>query len=83
MREDYIRRLVESDNPIKETWKILVELWNTNSGGDEYFRQEDAVSEFERELNNVFFEIYDYLYKQIAKSSFKFEAPLVLSLIHI
>ncbi len=78
LREDYIRRLVESDNPVKETWKILVELWNTNSGADEYFRQEDAVSEFERELNTVFFEIYDYLYKQIAKSSFKFETPLII-----
>lgn len=77
MREDYIIRLIETDDPVKETWKILVELWNADSGAG-YFRQEDAVSEFERELNNVFFEIYDYLYKQIARSSFKFETPLII-----
>ena len=78
MRDEYIRRLVESDDPITETWKILVDLWNTSSSGEAYFRQEDTVSEFEQELSNVFFEIYDYLYKQIAKSHFKIENPLII-----
>jgi len=78
LREDHIRRLVEADNPVEETWKILVELWNTNYGADEYFKQEDIVCEFERELSTVFFEIYDYLYEYIMKSSLKLETPLII-----
>jgi len=78
LRDEYIKRLVESDDPIKETWKILVDLWNTSYSGDAYFRQEDTICEFEQELSNVFFEIYDYLYKQIAKSYFKIENPLII-----
>ncbi len=78
LREEHIRRLVESDDPIKETWKILVDLWDTSFSGGAYFRQEDTISEFEWELNNTFFEIYDYLYEQMAKFPFKLENPIVI-----
>lgn len=78
MHEDFIRRLVEADDPISETWKILVELWDVNMDINEYFRQEDVASEFERELNSVFFEVYGYLYEQIKKASIKAKLPLII-----
>jgi len=78
LHEDQIRRLVEADDPIKEVWKILIELWNLNGDVKAYFRKEDSVSEFERELNNVFFEIYDYLFQNIKREPIKFELPLII-----
>ncbi|MCR8454633.1 MAG: hypothetical protein NDP13_06575 [Crenarchaeota archaeon] len=78
MREDYIKRLVETDDPIGEVWNILVELWDTRLPINEYFRQEDKVSEFERELSIIFFEIYDYLYNRMKGSPFRAEVPLII-----
>ena len=78
MREDHIRSLVEADDPIREIWKFLVELWSSNGDLEAYFRQEDSVSRFERELNNLFFEVYDYLYRHIRRSHFKLELPLII-----
>jgi len=76
MLEEHIKRLVECDDPIKEVWKILVELWRTDA--QEYFKQEDNASEFEWQLNRMFFEIYDYLQKQIENSTFRFDTPLII-----
>jgi hypothetical protein len=76
MLEDYIKRLVECDDPIKEIWSILVQLWRTDVS--EYFEQEYKVSEFEWQLNRIFFEVYDYLQKQIENTSFKFSTPLII-----
>lgn len=78
MREDYIKRLVEADDPIGEVWNILVELWDTRLPINEYFRQEDKVSEFERELSAIFFEIYDYLYNRMKSSPLRAEVPLII-----
>ena len=76
MREDCIKRLVECDDPIKEVWEILVELWRPNV--TEYFKQEDIASEFEWQLNRIFFEVYDYLQKQIEDATFRFDTPLII-----
>ena len=74
--EDYIKRLIESDDPIEETWKILIELWRVDE--PEYFRQEDVVSNFEWQLNRIFFEIYDYLKEQCERVTLKFTMPLII-----
>jgi hypothetical protein len=76
LREDHIKRLVECDDPIKEVWKILVESWRTDAS--DYFKQEDIVSEFEWQLNHIFFEIYDYLQKRIEEEPFRFATPLII-----
>jgi len=76
LREDYIKRLVECGDPIKEVWKILVELWRADV--PEYFKQEDIVSEFEWQLNRMFFEMYDYLQEQIEDATFRFDIPLII-----
>jgi hypothetical protein len=76
LHENYVKRLVECDDPIKEVWKILVDLWRTDV--PEYFKQEDIASDFERQLNHIFFEIYDYLKKQIKSTSFEFNTPLII-----
>lgn len=78
MLEKHIRQLVESEDPVEEVWKMLVELWNPDIEIGEYFRQEDSVNEFERELKNTFFEIYDLLYKEIMNTSFRLKLPLVI-----
>jgi hypothetical protein len=79
LREDHIKRLVESDDPIEETWKMLVELWKVDEPN--YFRQEEVVSNFEWQLNRIFFEIYDYLKEQCEKATFKLTTPLTTPLI--
>jgi len=76
LREDHIKRLVECDDPIKEVWKILVESWRTDAS--DYFKQEDIVSEFEWQLNRMFFEIYEYLQKRIEEEPFRFATPLII-----
>lgn len=78
MREENIKRLIESDDPVREVWRMLVELWDANQPIRDYFRLEDIVSEFEQELRNVFFEIYDYLAQQITRFPFKFDTPLII-----
>jgi hypothetical protein len=76
MHENCIKRLVECDDPIEEVWKIIVELWKTDT--PEYFKQEGVVSEFEWQLNSIFFEVYDYLQKQIENATFEFKVPLII-----
>jgi len=79
LREEYIKRLVECDNPVEEVWRIMVELWDARAPNhEEYFKQEDVVSEFERELYATFFEIYDYLLEEIEKSRFEIEPPIIV-----
>jgi hypothetical protein len=77
LREDYIKILVECDDPIKEVWKILLELWRTDA--PEYFRHEDIASEFEWKLNRIFFEMYDYLKKEIDDATFRYTTPLIIT----
>jgi hypothetical protein len=78
MLKDYIKRLVECDDPIKEIWGFLVQLWSAEVDVSDYFEQEVKVSEFEWQLNRIFFEIYDYLQKQIENASFEFSIPLII-----
>jgi len=76
--EEYFVRLVEADDPVLEVWDILVGLWDTSLGLESYFRLEDAVSKFERDLNSVFFEFYDYLYRRIRGVTLRFSLPLIV-----
>ena len=78
MLENYVKRLVECEDPIEEVWKILVDLWKLNADINAYFRQEERASEFENMLNNTFFEIYGYLYKRITLTLPTFQAPLII-----
>ena len=71
-------RLVEADDPILEVWNILVELWDADRNVRSYFRLEEVASEFERDLNSVFFEFYDYLHRRIRSATFKFSLPLII-----
>jgi len=76
LSEDYIKRLIESDDPIEETWKLLIRLWRVDE--HEYFKQEDVVSYFEWQLNRIFFEIYDYLKEQCERKPLNFTVPLII-----
>jgi len=76
--EEYFVRLVEADDPVLEVWDILVGLWDTSLGLESYFRLEDTVSKFERDLNSVFFEFYDYLYRRIRGVTLRFSLPLIV-----
>jgi hypothetical protein len=76
MFENHIKRLIECEDPVKEVWDILIELWRTDSL--DYFKQEEKASEFEWQLNRIFFEFYDYLQEQIEHATFNFTTPLII-----
>ncbi len=76
--EEYFVRLVEADDPVLEVWDILVDLWDADRDVRSYFRLEEDASEFERDLNNVFFEFYDYLYRRIRSMVLEFSPPLII-----
>jgi len=74
----YVKSLVESKDPVDKIWEILLDIWKPVEDLKEYFRKESCESNFEFELNNVFFEIYRYLHDRISKASRRFQPPLII-----
>lgn len=73
-----LKRFIDTDDPINEVWKFLVELWDANKDIKEYFLIEKKESLFENTLSRTFFEFYGYLQERIKTTSMKFSLPLII-----
>lgn len=78
MISSYVKLLVESEDPIDTTWKIITKIWEPSDDLREYFRREVIASNFEYDLIRVFFEVYRYLYDRVRRVPRKFQPPLMI-----
>lgn len=70
---------IDSEDPIKVVWNVLNDIWQPRGNVGEYYKKsEEVANEIEREIKNVFYEIYDILHEQIINQHRKIELPAIV-----